>query len=186
MTPVAVWNAPVWRFVVAFAIPKSAILTSPCERHHDVLGLEVAVHDPLRLGAGQAGQHALQHAGALGQRHPPHPRPQRAPLDVLHRDVRRPVVLEVVVHGHDVRVAERTGHARLAHEPLRERGVGRVEGSELLQRDEPVQVALAREVDRRHAAAPELAEDLVAADRLHRFGHQPPRLPGRGVPVKAR
>ena len=31
VTPVAVWNAPVWRFVVAFAIPKSAILTSPCE-----------------------------------------------------------------------------------------------------------------------------------------------------------
>ena len=143
------------------------------------------MHDPLRLGAGQAGQDALQHAGALGQRHPPHPRPQRAPLDVLHRDVRRPVVLEVVVHGHDVRVAERTGHARLAHEPLRERGVGRVEGSELLQRDEPVQVALAREVDRRHAAAPQLAEDLVAADRLHRFGHQPASLPGRGVPVKA-
>ena len=69
---------------------------------------------------------------------------------------------------------------------LRERGVGRVEGSELLQRDEPIQVALAREVDRRHAAAPQLAEDLVAADRLHRLGHQPRASPAGASPSRHR
>ena len=102
----------------------------------------------------EAGEHALEHAGDLRQRHPPDVRPQRAALDVLHRDVRRAVVLEVVVHGDDVRVAQRAGDARLAQEALRERRVGGVERAELLQRDEAVQVGLAREVDDRHAAAP--------------------------------
>ena len=84
-----------------------------------------------------------------------------------------PVVLEVVVDGDDVRVAQRAGHARLAQEALRERGIGRVERPELLERDEAVQVGLAGEVDQGHAAAADLAEDLVAPDRL-----QSPRAPG--------
>ena len=63
------------------------------------------------------------------------------------------------------------GHARLAQEALGERRVGRVERAELLQRDEAVEVGLAGEVDHRHAAATDLAEDLVAADRLHDLRH---------------
>ena len=112
----------------------------------------------------------------------PDERPQRAALDVLHRDVRRAVVLEVVVHGDDVRMAQRAGHARLAQEALRERGVGGVERRQLLERDEAVEVGLAGEVDHRHAAAPDLAEDLVAADGLQDVRHRLTSLSMRCVP----
>ena len=90
-----------------------------------------------------------------------------------------PVVLEVVVHGDDVRVAQRPGDARLAQEALGERGVGRVEGRELLQRDEAVEVGLPGEVDHGHAAAADLAEDLVAADRLQDIRHRLTSLSSR-------
>jgi hypothetical protein len=69
-------------------------------------------------------------------------------------------------------MAQRAGDARLAQEALRERGVGRVERGELLERDEAVEVGLAGEIDHRHAAASDLAEDLVAADRLQDVGHR--------------
>ena len=74
------------------------------------------------------------------------------------------VVLEVVVDGDDVRMAERPGHPRLAQEPLGERRVGGVEGGELLQRDGAVEVGLPGQVHGRHAAATDLSEHLVAAD----------------------
>ena len=146
-------------------------LHAPVGRDHEVLGLEVAVDDAVRLRVGEPGEQAFEHAADLRQRHPADVRAQRAALDVLHRDVRRAVVLEVVVHGDDVRVRQRPGHARLAQEALGERRVGRVERAQLLERDEPVEVGLAGEVHHRHAAATDLPEDLVAADRLHDLRH---------------
>jgi hypothetical protein len=41
-----------------------------------------------------------------------------------------------------------------------------------LQRDHAVEVRVLGLVDHAHRAAPELAEDLVAADLLQRLGHQ--------------
>ena len=87
------------------------------------------------------------------------------PVDVLHGDVRGPVVLEVVVDRDDVGVAERAGQPRLAQEALREGGVGLAKGAQLLQRDQAVEVGLAGEEHGGHAAPAELLEDLVAADR---------------------
>ena len=46
-----------------------------------------------------------------------------------------------------------------------------VERAQLLERDDAVEVGLAREVDDRHAAAADLADDLVAADGLHDVRH---------------
>ena len=84
--------------------------------------------DPVLLGVREPGEQALEHAADLRRASvAPTYGPQRAALDVLHRDVRRAVVLEVVVHGDDVRVAERAGDARLAQEALGERGVRGVE-----------------------------------------------------------
>ena len=103
-------------------------------------------------------------------------RPQRAALDVLHRDVRRALVLEVVVDGDDVRVAERPGHPRLAQEPLGERLVREWSDASSLSATMPVEIGLAREVDRGHAAAADLLQDLVAADPLQDQRHRrPPR-----------
>ena len=151
-------------------------LHAPVRGDHQVLGLEVAVDDAVLLRVGEPGEQALEHAADLRQGHLADVRAQRAALDVLHRDVRRAVVLEVVVHGDDVRMAQRAGHARLAQEALGERRVGGVEGAQLLERDEAVQVGLARQVHERHAAAPQLAQDLVSADGLHDVRHQGPSL----------
>ena len=127
--------------------------------------------DAVRFRVSEAGEQALEHAADLRQVHPADVRAQRAALDVLHRDVRRAVVLEVVVHGDDVRVRQRTRHARLAQEALGEGGIGGVERAELLERHEPIEVGLAGEVHHRHAAATHLSEDLVAADCLHYLRH---------------
>jgi len=81
------------------------------------------------------------------------------------------------VDGDDVRVAQRAGDPRLAQEALRERGVRGVERPELLECDEAVEVGLPCEVHQRHAAAAELAEDLIAADCLHDVRHQRTVLP---------
>jgi len=140
------------------------------------------VHDAVRLRVGQPGEQALEHAADLRQRELADVRAQRAALDVLHRDVRRAVVVEVVVDRDDVRVRERARDARLAQEALGERGVRRVEGAQLLERHEAVEVGLAREVDHRHAAATHLAQDLVATDGLHDVRHPcaSPSLEPRG------
>jgi hypothetical protein len=165
--------------------PEVGDLHAPVRRDHQVLGLEVAVDDPVLLGEREPGEQPLEHAADLRERQVPDERPQRAALDVLHRDVGRPVVLEVVVHGDDVRVAQGAGDARLAQEPLRERGVRRVERRELLERDEAVEIGLAGEIDHRHATPPDLTEDLVAADRLqdvrHRWTSLSSRICGAGT-----
>jgi hypothetical protein len=152
-------------------------LHAPVGRDHQVLGLKVAVDDAVLLAVGEPRQQALEHPADLRHRHLADVRAQRAALDVLHRDVRRALVLEVIVHGHDVRVAQRARDTRLAHESLRERGIGRMERAELLERHEAVEVGLTGQEHQRHPAAAQLAEDLVATNRLHDVRHPGPSLP---------
>jgi hypothetical protein len=73
-------------------------------------------------------------------------------------------VLEVVVNRDDVRVAERSCEPRLAQEPFSVSRVESLEGAELFERNLTVEVDLARDIHCRHAAASDLAADLVAAD----------------------
>ena len=61
--------------------------------------------------------------------------------------------------------------ARLAQEARGEGGIGGVERRELLQRHLAVEIGLAREPDDRHAAAPDLLQELEAADRAQNLGH---------------
>ena len=70
--------------------------------------------------------------------------------------------------------------AGLLQEAPGERGVGGVGGVQLLERDLAIERGLAGEMDGRHAAAAELAHDLVAADdtgwvRRHVPGNARPR-----------
>ena len=128
--------------------------------------------DPARLRVREPGQDALQHARDLRQLEVADERAQRAALDVLHRDVRRPLVLEEVVDGDDVGVAQRAGDARLAHEALGEGRVCGVKRRQLLQRDDAVEVGLTREIDDGHPAAADLTDDVVSPERTQDFGHR--------------
>ncbi len=165
--PVAVRNFeafPAW--LSARPIPKSEILTPPSPVTITFSGFMSRWTIPRLAACWRPGEQPLEHAADLRERQVADERPQRPALDVLHRDVRRPLVLEVVVDGDDVRVAQRAGHPRLAQEALGEGLVGGMEARELLQRDVPVEVGLAREVDGRHPAAPDLLQQLVAPDAL--------------------
>ena len=130
--------------------------------------------DALRVRVRKARQHALEHAADLRRRELADPRAQRSTRDVLHRDVRRAVVLEEVEHGHDARVIERAREPRLAHEASGHLRVLAVQRPQLLQRGVAVEVELAGEMDTRHAAAAELPHDLVAADAHQRIFGAPP------------
>ena len=73
------------------------------------------------------------------------------------------LLLARVVDGDDVRVRQPGRQARLADEPLPEPLVGGRRRVEELDRDEPVELAVARHVDDRHAAVAERALEPVAA-----------------------
>ena len=85
--------------------PEVRDLDRAVERDHHVLGLEVAVHDPVLVRMGEPGQHAPRaHRRCCARSRPRTSGRSDAALEVLHRDVRRAVALEEVVHGDDVRV----------------------------------------------------------------------------------
>ena len=79
--------------------PKVSDLHPPVRSYHDVLGLEIAVHNMHRLDRRKAKEQPLQYTGELGQRKRANPRSQRAAWQMLHCDERRPVFLEVLVNS---------------------------------------------------------------------------------------
>ena len=80
----------------ALAIPKSATFTRPSPVSSTFSGLRSRWTIPCACRLREARQDALQHARDLREREAARQRPQRAALEVLHRDVRRAVVLEEV------------------------------------------------------------------------------------------
>ena len=87
---------------------------------------------------------------------------ERLAVEVLHRDVVRPLGLAAVVDRDDVRVREARGVLRLVPEARDELVVAGVAVVEDLDRDAPAQLLVLREVDVRHSARAELAHDAVA------------------------
>src|SRR4030095_6302206 len=71
-----------------------------------------------------------------------------------------------LVNDDDVRVVERRSHASLLAEPPDALSVCGEARRQQLERDLPAQQRVARQVDLAHASAPDLADDLVVADRL--------------------
>ena len=82
---------------------------------NDVLRLEIAMHDALRVRGAEAGEDALQDDARLRERHAParaRVRAQRNAVEHLHHDVRRAVLGGAdVEHAHDVGMDEALAHA---------------------------------------------------------------------------
>jgi hypothetical protein len=121
----------------------------------DVGGLDVPVDEAggvrgVERGAdlGDDPRHARrgQWAGAA------HERAQVVAGHVAHRDERDAVLLARVVDRDHVRVVDRRGDLRLAHETAPDRGVLHQRGRDDLQRDGPVERELHRPVDDAHPA----------------------------------
>src|SRR5450432_3978653 len=86
------------------------------------------------------------------------PSPRIDPAQVLHREVARLLVRDELVELDEVRMAQRRDRAKLALEP--QRGVVMHDAAEL-DRDIHIATQIAPEVDHAHAAAAELADDVV-------------------------
>ena len=133
--------------------------------HDDVVRLDVAVDDPVPVCIADRGQDLAR----VVDRDPDRRRPpaddqllERPPREILHRDVVRPLGLAAVVDGDDVRVREPRSVLRLAPEALDERVVGGVPVVEDLDRDAPAELLVLGEIDVRHPAGAQLADDPVA------------------------
>ena len=130
-----------------------------------VAGLDVAVHEAPCVGRRERPGDRGPDAGDLPRRQRPAPAQDRREVlavDQLHDDVRAARVLAVVVHGHDVRVAERRGRLGLLAEARREVGVAQVLGSEELEGDVAAEPGVRGAIDGRHPAAAEKLDQTVA------------------------
>lgn len=140
-------------------------------RHHDVVGLDVAVDDALGVRLGQS----LRYLGGdldrtlqiecllLDQR------AQRATLDELHRDEDRPVLFVDIVDLRDGGVRGRRGRTRLAQETRPRIRTSHQLGLQHFERDGSVETRVPRSIDGTHAAFTQLVTDLVVLDG--RAGH---------------
>ena len=141
-------------------------LRAPLEVHEHVLGLHVAVHEPLRVRRRQRARdlhcvrHRLHHrqAGA-----PPEPGLEGLALHVLEDDVGVAVVVSRVDDGDDVGVGEARHRPRLAAEALVLEGVVRERGVHELDRHPALQRLVERPVDGRHPPGADLLLEPEAA-----------------------
>ena len=85
-------------------------------------------------------------------------------LDEAHREIMLALVLADLVDRHDARMVEVGGGLGLGVEPLDVGLVGELAGEDHLERDRPVEAHLPGLEDDAHAAAGDLADDLVVAE----------------------
>jgi hypothetical protein len=148
--------------------------------HHDVLGLDVAMHDPgsvrrrqrLRHLAEQP-YHLRQRQALLGQI------PQRLAFDPLHDEEGPAAGLADVIQGADEGVVEGGDGHGLAPESLQPPRVFGILPGQELQGDRASQPRVPRLADHAHAAADRRAQDLVALHLRHRLRTCRPRAAGR-------
>ena len=153
------------------AMPKSRSLTCPsavrASRCRKIGRLDVAVHDPPLVGAGEAGGDLGGDVHGLGDRQGAAVQPvaQRLPLVEGHGDEQRAVLgLADLVDGADVGVVDLRGGPRLAQEPPLLLLGGAALAGEELQGHQAVELQVAGLVDHAHAAAAEALQDLVVRD----------------------
>ena len=171
----------------------------PEVRHHrlvafqqDVLRLDVAVDDAVRVGVAQGAQHLGGDAQGLVERKLAlacHPLPEGLALHVRHGIPQPAGGLARVVHGEDVRMLQAGGDPDLLEESLRSERGGEL-GAQDLERDGAIVPEVVREVDHGHAAAAELALDAVAVGQGGReeggcVGQEGWRAEDRRMPVSS-
>ena len=157
--------------------PEVGELHGPVAGEEDVLGLDVAVDHPLRLGVGQGAADLGADAGGLGGRQrplAPDARLEVLPLHELHDEVGALVVLAPVEQVHEVRVRQAGHQEGLAAEPLGVLLVGQEPRVQALHRHVAAQHGVARSPDRRHsAAADQLVEAVALPEQGLRHGRRP-------------
>ena len=129
----------------------------------DVVRLHVAMHDALRVRVGQRPRDLADQPYAIAGRHRatlPNALGERFPFDERHHVEDEAVDLVDGMNRDYVRVRQLGGEPRFAQEAVAQSL--RLVGREELDRDEAVEVDLAREIDDSHPAATQLANDRIA------------------------
>jgi hypothetical protein len=132
--------------------------------HEDVVGLEIAVDDVMRVRDGERAHHGHHELDGLRRWELPtvlHELRERRALEELEHHERAAAVLADLVNDDDVLVAAPRGRPGLDDEARGELGVV---AAQELDRGLAAELGVARGVDRAHAAATELADDLVLSD----------------------
>ena len=154
--------------------PEVEHLDAPVGRQEQVLGLEVAVDDPLLVRRRESMRDLRRVLRGLARRQRAglEPLAQRFALQQLHDGVGHAVRGAEVEDREDVRVRERGDRARLALEARERLGVGRNPLRQHLERDVARQPRVARAVDLAHSSRAERSQDLVGTDaRTRREAH---------------
>jgi len=143
-------------------------------REHDVLGLEVAVDDPLGVRGPQRARHLVHDGDRAQEVQPPlalHDRVQRLAVQKFHDEEHRAVArLAEVGHVDDVGVIDEARRARLAQEAFDRLLAAAVAVVEDLHRDFLADVDVLAAIDDAHPATPDDLAQLVLAQRRPRAG----------------
>ncbi len=141
-------------------------LRLPAFHEKDVCGLDVAVHDALRVRRVEAVGDLDADLQELRDLDGPDGDAvlEGLALEQFHGDERPVLELPDVVNGADVGMVERRCRARFAAEPLDRLGVPGDVVREELQRDVPAEPCVPGLVDHAHPAAAELFQDGVVGD----------------------
>ena len=134
-------------------------------RDEEVLGLQVAVDDPLLVRRGEAVRDLQRVVDRLSRRQLParERRAQRLAFEQLLNDVGRALVRADVVDGRDVGVVQDSRGPRLLLEAAQAVGVRGERRRQDLDRHVAAQPRILRPVDLSHPARAERREDLVGA-----------------------
>ena len=149
--------------------------------HEQVGGLEIAVHDALRMGGGQPSRdlHAVVHRLADTARRPAQDLAHGGAFQQLRNQVGGAVMGPHVEENQEVRMAERSCRPRLLLEAAQAIGVGREGAGQDLQRDLAADTKVFCAVDLAHASSAQGAEDFVGPENL-------PWMEGHGGPQDTR
>ena len=158
--------------------PKIGQQHAPVGIDHDILRLDIAVDCALRVGIIERRRDRLDDSDRVAQ---PQcsalfdDRVERTAAHILHRDIAQPVVLADIVDRDDIRVPQIRSGDGLAIETPGELGIDRQLRRQHLERHRALEQGIARAVHARHAAAPDLFLDQVAAQLLSdQTGQQDP------------
>ena len=142
--------------------------------HEDVLRLEIPVQDPFFVRRGETVRYGKRILNRLadGDRARVHALAKGLAFEQLRHDERRIGIGADVVHGEDVRVAQRRGRAGLLLEAVEAIDIGREDAGQDLDRDVTPEPRIACPVHFAHAACAERGHDLVRPEASARFQRQ--------------
>ena len=134
---------------------------------HDVLGLDVAVHDAAPMRGRERAGHLRADIDRFtdGDGLTVHLLAERLPRHELGDDERTAVDLADVVDHEDVGMVERRGRSRLDVKAAEALGIARHRGRQELDRHQTIEPGVARAIHLAHAAGTDLRLDEIAAER---------------------